>query len=189
MTAAAGDLQSYHQCNRSESLTSPPQDQDSLGGRGSQALKPAVGYACRGGAHKSRSAKSWGGAPEIAPYYWLPQEGGTLSYHSLRCHALQLAAPHGSLRRFCVVIRRRVEDTGKMAAVAGLVRGPLRQVGSGPWRARRRLCDLSEPFSLSLPGFRAAEEAISPLGARRSAGNRSRRRARPGGSPGSREQA
>lgn len=37
-----------------------------------------------------------------------------------------------------------------MAAVAGLVRGPLRQVGSGPWRARRRLCALSEPFYFSL---------------------------------------
>lgn len=76
-----------------------------------------------------------------------------------------------------------------MAAVAGLVRGPLRQVGSGPWSAHRRPCALSETFSLSLPGFWAAEEAFSPLGARSGAGNRSRRRARPGGSPGSREQA
>lgn len=76
-----------------------------------------------------------------------------------------------------------------MAVVAGLVRGPLRQVGSGPWRARRRLCALSEPFSFSLTGFQAAEEAISPLGARSGTGNGSRRWARPGGSPGSQEQA
>lgn len=76
-----------------------------------------------------------------------------------------------------------------MAAVAGLVRGPLRQVSSGPWCARRIPCALSEPLSLSLPGFRAAEEAFPPLGARGGAGNRSELWARPGGNPGFREQA
>lgn len=59
-----------------------------------------------------------------------------------------------------------------MAAVAALVRGPLRQVGSGPRRARRWPCALSELSPLSPPGFRAPEEAFSPLGARGAAGRR-----------------
>lgn len=35
------------------------------------------------------------------------------------------------IRPRCVVIRRRLEDTVKMAAVPGLVRRPLQQVGTG----------------------------------------------------------
>lgn len=85
--------------------------------------------------------KPGGGAYEIAPCYWLPQEDGTLSYHSIgfaeqrwdvKVSRPTIGCVRRALRRFCVVIRQLVEDTGKMAVVAGLVRGPLRQVGSGP---------------------------------------------------------
>lgn len=129
-----------------------------------------------GGARRRRNrplakqALPGGGTSEIAPCYWLPQLTLSIGYAERRW-VLKVSRPtigcaRRGLRRFCVVIRRRVEDTGKMAAVAGLVRGPLRQVGSGPWSAHRRPCALSETFSLSLPGFWAAEEAFSPLGAR-----------------------
>lgn len=74
----------------------------------------------------------------------------------------------------CVVIRRRLEDTIKMAAVSGLVRRPLEQVGSGT----RALCAISahlaSPLSVLFlfpPGLRSSEEALSPDGAGGAAGN------------------
>uniref|UniRef100_A0A0G2KAM3 Pyruvate dehydrogenase E1 component subunit beta n=1 Tax=Rattus norvegicus TaxID=10116 RepID=A0A0G2KAM3_RAT len=76
---------------------------------------------------------------------WLPQEEGhsgneggrakespkrkglLLQRRDLKVSRPTIGCAGRGLRRFCVVIRLRVEDTGKMAAVAGLVRGPLRQ--------------------------------------------------------------
>lgn len=197
MTATASSLQSSLQCTRSErnsNLASPPQDQDSLGGRGSQASKLAVGYVCRGGAIGLALPKLGAGLLKYCLAIGLLRKAGLQLPFSIgfaeQRRDLKVSRPTigcagPGLRRFCVVIRPRVEDTGKMAAVAGLVRGPLRQVSSGPWCARRTSCALSEPLSLSLPGFRAAEEAFPPLGARGGAGNRSGLWARPGWNLGS----
>lgn len=60
-----------------------------------------------------------------------------------------------------------------MAAVSGLVRRPLEQVGSGA-RPLRDPCPLASPLSIlpvSSPGLRAAEEALPPVGAGGAAGN------------------
>lgn len=73
-----------------------------------------------------------------------------------------------------VVIRRRLEDTVKMAAVSGLVRRPLEQVGSGTQNPCETLAHPSSSLSalfLFLPGLRAAEEALPPDSVRGAAGD------------------
>lgn len=74
----------------------------------------------------------------------------------------------------CVVIRRRLEDTIKMAAVSGLVRRPLEQVRSGTRDPCATPAHPSFPLSvlfISPPGLRAAEEALPPDSVSGAAGN------------------
>lgn len=71
------------------------------------------------------------------------------------------------------VIRRRLEDTVKMAVVSALARRPLEQVGGsdGPDHLARSLSPPLSGLSLSPPGVGAAEEALPPDGAGGAAGN------------------
>lgn len=74
----------------------------------------------------------------------------------------------------CVVIRRRLEDTIKMAAVSGLVRRPLEQVHSGTRDPCAIPAHPSFPLSVLFifpPGLRAAEEALPPDSVSGAAGN------------------
>ena len=93
------------------------------------------------------------------------------------CHWPAPAGERGPTRPrpCCAVIRQRLEDTVKMAVVAVLVRRPLEQVGNGSLAMTLRdscpLCSPLSVFSLSLPGLRAAEEAVPPDRAGCTAGN------------------
>lgn len=72
------------------------------------------------------------------------------------------------------VIRRRLEDTVKMAVVSALARRPLEQVGGGsggPDHLARSLSPALSVLFLSPPGLGAAEEALPPDGAGGAAGN------------------
>ena len=93
------------------------------------------------------------------------------------CHWPAPAGERGPTRPrpSCAVIWQRLEDTAKMAVVAVLVRKPLEQVGNGSLAMTLRdpcpLCCPLSVFSLSLPGLRAAEEAVPPDRAGCTAGN------------------
>ncbi|KAH0502809.1 Pyruvate dehydrogenase E1 component subunit beta, mitochondrial [Microtus ochrogaster] len=85
------------------------------------------------------------------------QAGSHVAGFSGRRRALRSSRPtigcaRPGRRRFCVVIRPPVEDTGKMAVVVGLVRGPLRQVSG----LLKRRFHRSAPAALQVTGTDAA---------------------------------